>query len=289
VTAKPNQAGGRRGREPRLPPIGDISGSAFANVDAHCDPKTFITYLDAATAQLAELKRLSYGALGLEPGFTVLDVGCGTGEDLRHLAAIVGSSGLAIGVDSSRAMIAEARRRTRIGLEVEFIVGDAERLDLARDSFNACRADRVMQHLADPARALAEMVRVATPGGAVQAIDRDWGLVAVDSADRSTTQAILDRACDGIRNGWIGRRLPALFHYCGLEDVRTIAAPLTTTDFAIADTMLDLEAVARAAREQGKISAQASTAWLRDLKERGKSGRFFACWVIFVVTGRKSK
>ncbi len=266
-----------------------MSGEAFGNVDAG-DPRSFIDYLDLATAELKELKRFSYGLLELQPGAAVLDLGCGTGDDARELAALVGANGLVIGVDSSRAMIAEARQRARdSGLELEFIVGDAERIDLASDSFDACRADRVFQHLPDPARALREMVRVANPGAALQVIDRDWGMVAVDSDDRATTRAILDRICDGMRHGWIGRRLPALMRDGGLKDVRTEARVVTAGNYRIANAMLDLETIAQRARDEGIVSAAASAAWLKDLKRRHKQGQFFACWTIFVVTGRKAK
>ncbi len=268
----------------------DLSGEAFGNVDAGPDPKHWIAYLDLATAQLSQLKSFSYGLLGLKPGAAVLDLGCGTGDDARELAALVGAEGLVIGVDASRAMVAEARKRTaESGLEVEFIVGNAERLDLARNSFDACRADRLLQHVPDPGRALREMIRVASPGAVVQAIDRDYGMVALDSADRAMTRTILDRICDGIRNGWIGRRLPALLCECGLKDVRTEARVGTTADFRIANQMLDLEAVARRACDEGLVNASASAAWLKDLKRRHKQGQFFAGWTIFVATGRKAK
>ncbi|MFI5351743.1 MAG: methyltransferase domain-containing protein [Candidatus Binatales bacterium] len=277
-------------REPRGESPPDLSGEAFADVDAGPDPKHWIAYLDLATAQLRELKSFSYGLLGLKPGAAVLDLGCGTGDDARELAALVGADGLVIGVDLSRALIAEARKRSaESGLEVEFIVGNAERLDLARNSFDACRADRLLQHVSDPGRAVREMIRVASPGAVVQAIDRDYGMVALDSADRAATRAILDRICDGIRNGWIGRRLPALMRECGLKDVRTEARVGTTADFKIANQMLDLEAVARHARDEGLVSAPASAAWLKDLRQRHKQGQFFACWTIFVATGRKAK
>ena len=249
-----------------------------------------MAYLDLATAQLKELKRFSYGLLELQPGAAVLDLGCGAGDDARELAALVGAQGLVIGVDSSRALIAEARHRAGdSGLEVEFIVGDAERIDLAPDSFDACRADRLFQHLAEPARTLREMVRVASPGAAVQVIDRDWGMVAVDSDDRATTRAILDRICEGVPNGWIGRRLPALMREGGLEDVRTEVRVGTAGNYRIANTMLDLEAVAQRSRDEGIVSAAAAAAWLKDLKRRHKQGQFFACWTIFITTGRKAK
>ncbi len=47
--------------------------------------------------------------LALQPGEKVLDIGCGTGDDIRDLAQLVGSSGWCVGVDQNGAMIEEAR------------------------------------------------------------------------------------------------------------------------------------------------------------------------------------
>lgn len=280
----------RTGRELKRRTRPGLSASALGNVDAAQDAESFISHLDTVAAQLKRLKRLSCELLELKPGATVLDVGCGTGDDLRELAALVGPEGLAIGVDSNREMIGEARRRAAsANLELEFIVGDVERLDLAAGSFDACRADLLFQHVADPSRALSEMARVANPGAVVEVIDRDLGLVAVDAADRATTRTILNQACDGITNGWIGRRLPALFRDCGLKDVRCRAAPIATGQFAIANSMLDLEVVARRAAQERIVSRDAAETWLQDLRRRDRRRRFFACWVMFVVTGRKRK
>ena len=44
-------------------------------------------------------------------------------------------------------------------LPCEFRVGQAERLEFEDESFDACRAERVLQHVTDPARAVAQMRR----------------------------------------------------------------------------------------------------------------------------------
>lgn len=49
--------------------------------------------------------------LDLQPGDTVVDLGCGTGANLVALADAVGEAGRVIGVDLSSKMLAQARRR----------------------------------------------------------------------------------------------------------------------------------------------------------------------------------
>ena len=133
----------------------------FSDLDATGEKSEYVAYLEETGARLRELSRARYGLLNLSPGDQVLDVGCGLGDDARELAALVAPQGKVIAIDSSAEMIAQARRRSQ-GLEpaVEFAVGDAHELKFADASFAACWSERVLEHLADPARAIAQMVRV---------------------------------------------------------------------------------------------------------------------------------
>jgi ubiquinone/menaquinone biosynthesis C-methylase UbiE len=131
----------------------------------------FVRYLDERTSldffQLID-RRIT-DRLEVRPGGRYLDVGCGTGDDARGLAGLVGPSGEVVGIDSSEAMIAEARRRAEgSGLPVAFESADAHRLPFADGAFDGCRVERVLQHLADPQQAVREMARVTRPGG------RNW-------------------------------------------------------------------------------------------------------------------
>jgi ubiquinone/menaquinone biosynthesis C-methylase UbiE len=57
------------------------------------------------------LRRDAVDSLALAPGDTVVDLGCGTGANLRHLRDAVGPTGTVIGVDLTRGMLAQARER----------------------------------------------------------------------------------------------------------------------------------------------------------------------------------
>src|SRR5262249_50448086 len=61
--------------------------------------------------QVTQYKETSYALLQLRPGMTVLDLGCGVGDDARRLADLVQPGGSVIGVDARADMIAEARQR----------------------------------------------------------------------------------------------------------------------------------------------------------------------------------
>ena len=88
---------------------------------------------------------------------TVLDIGCGTGDDVLALAELVGPKGKVIGLDNSKSMIEEANQRSKQNqYAVQFRVGDIYKLDFADNTFDCCRADRVFMHLPDRQQALSD-------------------------------------------------------------------------------------------------------------------------------------
>ena len=112
----------------------------------------------------------------LAPGAQVLDVGCGPGTITVGLAARVGE-GRVVGIDAADEVLADARAEAeRHGQRnVSFEAGDVYQLAFADDTFDVVHAHQVLQHLADPVAALAQMRRVCRPGGVVAARDSDYG------------------------------------------------------------------------------------------------------------------
>ncbi len=66
---------------------------------------------DRWLAPVGRLRRNAIGMLGLSPGETVVDVGCGTGASFSALRSGVGEQGRIIGIEQSPDMLALARRR----------------------------------------------------------------------------------------------------------------------------------------------------------------------------------
>ncbi len=90
-------------------------------------------------------------------GKDVLEVGCGTGLVLARVARFARS---AKGIDLSPGMLARARER---GLDVS--EGAATALPFADASFDVAYSFKVLSHVPELDRALAEMLRVVRPGG----------------------------------------------------------------------------------------------------------------------------
>ena len=91
----------------------DSFASGFAGVDGAGDARSFVTYLDLIHSMpfFQECKRQSYQNLGVRPGASVLEIGCGNGVDATILASMAGTDGRVIGIDVSSTMLASARSR----------------------------------------------------------------------------------------------------------------------------------------------------------------------------------
>lgn len=98
-------------------------------------------------------------AVGAAPGLRLLDVACGPGY-VAAAAARRGSS--VVGVDLSSEMVSLASAQHP---DLEFRIGDAEKLDFEDNSFDAVVMNFGMLHLACPEDAIAEAFRVLHVGG----------------------------------------------------------------------------------------------------------------------------
>jgi ubiquinone/menaquinone biosynthesis C-methylase UbiE len=110
----------------------------------------------------------------LEPGESVLDVGCGTGTLAIAAKRHVGPTGSVYGIDASPEMIARASRKARkAGLEVLFEHAVAEALPFPDAHFDAVLTTLMLHHLPRKARQQCahEIRRVLKPRGRVLAVD----------------------------------------------------------------------------------------------------------------------
>ena len=159
----------------------------------------------------------------LRPGQRLLDVGSGAGTITADLARAVGPENvMALEVEEESAALTRAEL-ARQGLEqVRVLVGDAHAMPLEDGTVDVVHAHQVLQHVADPVRVLAEMRRVARPGGLIAVRDSDYEgfrwWPETPAFDRWLALYLrAARANGGTPDA--GRRLLAWAHEAGLEDV----------------------------------------------------------------------
>lgn len=247
-------------------------------------------YLDAAAALVRDAKARSHDWMRLRAGDSALDVGCGPGTDTRALAARVGPAGRVVGIDHDAEMVAEADRRAAeegLAAVVTHLEGSALALPFADGAFDAARSERLFLHLAEPERALAEMIRVVRPGGWVVVADTDWGSRSVDApdvaAERAMARVLAERL---LANGYSGRRLYGMMRRAGLEELRVHVEGLPVTDYGLWRLLSRMELAERAAVDSGALPAAAVAALDASLRAADADGAFFAITSLVLVAGR---
>ena len=151
------------------------------------------TYTPGHTASALEFMRkrraethAAFFVPHLKPGMRLLDCGCGPGTITCDIAQRIAPTRV-IGLDFSAEQVAAATRdaRSRGIANVEFRQGSVYELPFADASFDAAFSHALLEHLREPAKAVAEFRRVLKPGGAVGVCTPDWGgfLVAPPSEE----------------------------------------------------------------------------------------------------------
>ena len=252
------------------------------------DPGFALRFFDAGNRLPAvrALKPMMLDQLRLHRGQRVLEVGCGSGDDVRAIARRVGPDGHVLGIDASPLVVAEATRRSEgRNLPVEFRVGEALPLELADASVDRCRAERLLMHAdGEPAAIVGELVRVLRPRGRLVAFDLDWDALVIDGAEQELTRRIVRSYSDGVPNGCVGRTLPRLLRDAGLVEVTTVPHAIEIPfDFFgwVLSGHLD------AAMHAGSFTAQELIGWWDAIDAAHANDRFFAAILGFMVAGSK--
>jgi len=261
----------------------------FEDTDDSFESMGLLRFLDRVEEMefFREVRRRSYETLAIRPGDRVLSVGCGTGRDVREMTEQVGPSGQAVGVDRSAYLLKRAVERARHLPQAAFLRSEAGRLPFANAAFDACRSERVFMYLADHRAAFAELLRVARPGARISMFDADMEGWMIDSPDKATTRKVMNFWCDGIADGWMGRRWTGLFREFGLVEVKAEPMTLVVHDFELVADVFLLRRTLGKAVDQGVLELDEARRWLSDLEERARAGRFFFATTNCLVSGRK--
>lgn len=272
-------------------PITGHFDDAWLQVDKTGDPEFFVRFLDASRVRSLVFARqnpaIAFAHLALEPGISVLDCGCGTGDLLAIIAGLI-TPGEACGGELSDTMLQEARRRTAAtpATNLRFESMDVQCLPFPDQCFDRVLASQLLVHVPDPRGAMHEMCRVTKSKGRIAISDMDWDSLLIGCSDKELGRRFTQFFTDGIRNGLIVREYAGWLRTEGFANIQIIPQPMVFDTWTFVKDWIVGPALP-AFVANGSMSADQARALVEDLANRNETGHFFAASTLYTVTGQR--
>jgi SAM-dependent methyltransferase len=264
--------------------------TGFRNVDGTGDSSACTRCLDLLSdiPFFSAVKQESFRIVAAGKPALVLDAGCGAGKDLAALAGLLPKKSRVVGLDASEALLATAAERTAPCRDrCDLVRGDLLRLPFATGTFGACRIDRVLQHIHNPAHVVEELVRVLAPGGTLVAFDNDWDTLSINLGDEDQSARITRSWSDSFASGRVGKDLAGIFRDAGLARVSAEPRTLVLTDLTLAEKVFDLSALFSRMRDAGIFSDKKIAGIREELTGQARAGTFTSGYTGWLVMGKK--
>jgi SAM-dependent methyltransferase len=243
-------------------------------------------YLERVSAleMVRRQKHASYQRLCLQPGQRVLDAGCGKGADVLELSRITGPSGRVVGIDTSAQFVDDLNARRQPG--VEACVANISALPFSDGEFDAVRADRVLQHVADVERAVSELCRVTKPGGVVYLGDSDWGGLLIDAGPATHLgDAVREQIHAGVTSPRVGRQLPRLAKQARLRQLSFDVVAYPVQSLELANSLWSLTRNLAAAVDAGRLDPAEARQWQAEQEQLQAEDCYLGIGVYICVSG----
>lgn len=256
-------------------PLIDVGG--FDNVDSSATPEDYARWMAHQRVWGADR---AIARLELDSTSRVLDLGCGTGIDLRKMAELTGRC---VGVDRSLAMASASQEL--VGGRASLACADGSALPFPIDSFDATWSRAVLLHTPRPAMVVAEVARVVRPGGRAVFGEPDHGSHIVNTPEIEVFERVVHHRRTTFRHPFVGRRLPELVAAAGMAVEQVRATPIVHTSLATARASGGpFDVAVEAAVAAGAVTADEGQRYLGSLEELDAAGAFvFSATALTVV------
>lgn len=230
----------------------------------------------------------------MEPA-AIVDLGCGSGEDLRALAARFRHPNTRLtGIDTSAKALETAAERTAADRRISLIQTRLDgRIPIGDSSLDVVYSKDLVECLPDRTGFAQEVARVLRPGGLAVIAHWDWDSQHFDGQDKALVRRIVHAFADWQQDwmecsdGWMGRRLWGTFNATGLFEGSAYAHVLTNTTYESPFFGYARAQDCRALVKRGLVSAEDYARFISEQEVLGREGRFFYSVTGYAFVGRR--
>ena len=242
-----------------------------------------ISYLENTGKILKDLKEYSYNPFKSLNEGTIVDLGCGTGNDVLKMSQQLNPALKLIGIDHDPQMIAKASQNLNENSNIRFIQSEVYTLSFETESIAGIRTERMVQHLKEPIKTIKEIYRVLKKNHPFVIVETDWDSLMFYNNQIDASKKINNYLTKiKVNNGMAAKKLT---HYLKENKFRNISFeifPFVLKSLKDANDYLWLEIILEEAKEAGFITKEEHTAFVNTIKV-ADSEKYFSCSINLVL------
>ena len=248
--------------------------------DKHYD----ITYLQNTVRLLKSLKDHSYTFFQDIDSGSVIDLGCGAGNDVIELSKMLGEQVKVIGVDHDPVMLEQGRTQSQaLAVNTEFILSEAFPLPFQNDAIAGLRSERLIQHLQHPEKVFADIHRILADGAPLVIIETDWHSLSFYTEFVDTGKKINAYLTDvKVNNGFAARRITSYLQSLDFKDIQFEIHPFIVNSLEEANEYFWIDRIVKEAAELGYISEAERKDFYEALQSSDEKS-YFSCSINLVI------
>ncbi|WP_295800707.1 methyltransferase domain-containing protein [Mucilaginibacter sp.] len=242
-----------------------------------------INYLQNSRRLLLNLKEHSYTFFEKINSGTIIDLGCGAGNDVIELAKITGKDVKVIGIDHDPVMLKQAKEQSKEVSNVDFILSEAYPLPFEDETISGIRTERVIQHLNNPEQVISEISRILKKDCPLVIIETDWSSLSFYTEFVEAQKKVNAYYTDvKINNGFAAAKLVSYLQQNNFRNIKFEIHPFITDSLKTANELFRIEQMINEAAEKSYIAEQEGRAFYGAL-QKADDGNYFACAINLVV------
>ncbi|MDB4921631.1 methyltransferase domain-containing protein [Mucilaginibacter sp.] len=248
-------------------------------VNKHYD----INYLQNSRRLLVNLKEHSYNFFRSINNGTIIDLGCGAGNDVIELAKITGKDLKIIGVDHDPAMLQQAKEDSNEISNVDFILSEAYPLPFEDETISGLRTERLIQHLNNPEKVISEIHRILKKDHPLVIIETDWNSLSFYTEFIETQKKVNTYLTNvKVNNGFAATKLMSYLQLSNFKDLKFEIHPFVVNTLKEANEYFWIEKMIQEATEKGYIKEHEYKAFYKAL-QIADDENYFACSINLVL------
>ena len=230
------------------------------------------------TTEIVAARAEVVGALRVQPGERVLDIGSGPGFLSQELARCTGVTGSLCGLDVAENMIEAARILCAEQPWAEFELGNAMSLPYPDMSFDAVVSTQVYEYVDDLETAVSEFGRVLRSGGRGIIVDTDWAVPYWNASDAGVRDRIIKSWSEHCAQEAVPMRLSGAILSANLQINNLRVIPLLNVEFNENTfsywmaKIIGSFVVGRNGIGQAEVDE-----WINGLEKLSRNGEYFFC------------